>query len=81
MDIRVPDQVVAGTFAVGVHTQSAPEVITLDFLVDDVDDDTYVVVQRIRLTPSALEPFYLELGNHLQQRRETEGGQREPNDA
>ena len=71
MEIHVPDHAVSGSFAVGARITNAPEVITLDFLVD-TSPGAYTVVQRIRLTPSALEPLYLELGDVIGKRREAE---------
>lgn len=69
MQINLPEGLGGGKFAGGCRISNAPEVVTLDFIAQ-VEGDEYVVVERIRLAPSALEPLYLELGGVLQGRRD-----------
>lgn len=75
MTIRVPDNVIAAPWAVGVHLSDRPLALTLDFLVPEANADAegFVSVSRVCLAPDATEAFYVELGAILQRRHEAQG--------
>lgn len=58
--IQIPDDKLSGLYADGVHTRTAKFGFVLDFLVRRGDDD-YVVTQRIRLDPSAIQSVLVSL--------------------
>lgn len=80
LSITLHDQHVAGTFAKGVRVGIEWQQFVLDFLVRDdrSDEQTFLVVQRVRLDASAMQDALGTLSSALSQYEEQFGDPRFP---